>query len=141
MSAASRVGFAACRPLTPTRMQRCSRTASTTQCTFAFVNGVRSPRPNSSRHPAPALGPSNRADCVYADLMARGLSISGFGLGLLLSILQLGGVKLPHWLLWTGGVVAVLLVVAGLLDVGAERRRDRGKPKPPTERADEGLQT
>lgn len=55
--------------------------------------------------------------------MARGLSLSGFALGLLLSILQIAQVHLPSVVLWVGGVAAGCLVLAGLADAAVQRHR------------------
>jgi hypothetical protein len=63
--------------------------------------------------------------------VARGLSLSGFGIGVLLAILQLGGVKVPASLLWICGVLAFVLVVAGVADTGIQRHRRVSVPPAP----------
>jgi hypothetical protein len=56
--------------------------------------------------------------------MVRGLSVAGFGLTLLIAVLEIGGVKLPAWLLWVVGVVGVGLMLAGLV-IGVFQRKRR----------------
>src|SRR5262249_35524856 len=52
-------------------------------------------------------------------------SLSGFGLGLLLTFLQLGGVRLSGPVLWVGYAISVLMIVGGLADAGIESRTGR----------------
>ena len=61
--------------------------------------------------------------------MARGLSLSGFGLGVLLSTLQIAQVHLPSVVLWGGGVAAGCLVLAGLADAAVQRHRRDVSPR------------
>lgn len=58
-------------------------------------------------------------------MRARGISLAGFGVGLLLTFLQLGGVELPSAVLWLGYVVAAAMIFGGLIDAGLERRTGR----------------
>jgi hypothetical protein len=55
--------------------------------------------------------------------MGKGFSLSGFGVGVLMGALQLGGVHLPKAVLVALYAVAVLLIVAGLVVVVRRSRQ------------------
>jgi hypothetical protein len=53
------------------------------------------------------------------------VSLAGFGVALLLTFFQLGGVKLPSAVLLLGYIVSAVMIVVGLADAGLESKTGR----------------